>query len=290
MALMLPEPVTDVGALLGEGPAWDAGRGCLWFVDIKQRHLYRFEPLGGALQRWVAPEQIGWALPARDGTLVCGLRGGLYRFSPDSGHFEPWLAVETHLPGNRLNDATVDADGALWFGSMDDEECNDSGFIYRCAQGQMTQCALPPVCITNGPALSPDGATLYHSDTLGRRIFASRLDEARLPRDTRVFVTIEDGAGYPDGPVVDSEGCLWTGLFGGWSARRYSPQGKLLDTVRFPVANVTKLAFGGKDLRTVYATTARKGLSAAELAGQPRAGDLFAFRVAVAGLPLPLAH
>jgi len=287
---MLPEPVAAVGALLGEGPAWDAVRGCLWFVDIKQRHLYRFDPLSGALQRWAAPEQIGWALPARDGTLVCGLRGGLYRFSPDNGRFEPWLAVEAHLPGNRLNDATVDADGTLWFGSMDDEECSDSGFIYRCAQGEMIQCALPPVCITNGPALSPDGATLYHTDTLGRRIFASRLDATRMPRDTRVFVTIEEGAGYPDGPVVDSEGCLWTGLFGGWSARRYSPQGKLLETVRFPAANVTKLAFGGKDLRTVYATTARKGLSAAELASQPRAGDLFAFRVAVAGLPLPLAH
>ena len=287
---MVPLPVAHVAATLGEGPAWDAARGCLWFVDIKQRRLYRFDPDTRALQHWPAPEQIGWAFPAAGGDLVCGVRGGLQRFSPDSGAFAQWLSVETQVPGNRLNDATVDQDGAIWFGSMDDGETADSGFIYRCARGQLQDSGLPALCITNGPALCPAGRTLYHTDTLGRRIFASRLDEARLPRETRLFASIEPEAGYPDGPVIDSEGCLWTGLFGGWAARRYAPDGRLLETVRFPVSNVTKLAFGGPDLRTVYVTTARKGLSAAELAAQPLAGDLFAFRVATPGLPVPLVR
>ena len=101
----------------------------------------------------------------------------------------------------------------------------------------------------------------------------------------RVFATIEEGAGYPDGSVVDSEGCLWTGLFGGWSARRYAPDGRLLERVAFPVANVTKLAFGGTNLTTVYATTARKGLDAAALSAQPEAGGLFCFEAQVPGLP-----
>lgn len=285
-----PLLVARVGATLGEGPAWDTARGCLWFVDIKQRILYRYDPDGSVLRRWSAPEQIGWVLPGTDGELVCGLRGGLQRFSPDAGRFRSWLDVEEHLPGNRLNDATVDGDGTLWFGSMDDDETVESGHIYRCARGRLQNSGLPPVCITNGPALSPDGRTLYHTDTLGRRILASRLDDARLPCDTQLFATIEAGAGYPDGPVVDSEGCLWTGLFAGWAARRYAPDGRLLETVRFPVANVTKLAFGGSDLRTVYATTARKGLSPEDLAQQPHAGDLFAFRAPVAGLPLPLVR
>ena len=92
---------------------------------------------------------------------------------------------------------------------------------------------------------------------------------ARMARSSnkRVFVEIEEGAGYPDGPTVDSEGCLWTGLFGGWGVRRYAPDGRLLQTVRFPVANVTKIAFGGDDLTTAYATTAAKGLDAAALQG-----------------------
>jgi D-xylonolactonase len=83
---------------------------------------------------------------------------------------------------------------------------------------------------------------------------------------------------------VDSEGCLWTGLYAGWEARRYAPDGKLLETIRFPVSNITKLAFGGPDLRTIFATTAAKGLSENSLAKQPEAGNLFSFRADVAGV------
>ena len=137
--------------------------------------------------------------------------------------------------------------------------------------------------ITNGPAISPDGGTLYHTDTLQKRIYAFDLRADGSLSGKRIFVTIEEGAGYPDGPVVDSQGCLWTGLFGGWGARRYSAQGELLDCVSFPVANVTKLAFGGVDLMTVYATTARKGLNSAALADQPLAGGLFCFQAEVPG-------
>jgi sugar lactone lactonase YvrE len=87
---------------------------------------------------------------------------------------------------------------------------------------------------------------------------------------------------------LDAEGCLWIGLYAGWEARRYSPGGELLSRVRFPVANITKLAFVGDDLRTVYATTARQFLKPEELAEQPEAGDLFSFRTDVPGLPCPL--
>jgi sugar lactone lactonase YvrE len=84
---------------------------------------------------------------------------------------------------------------------------------------------------------------------------------------------------------VDAEGCVWTGLFAGWGARRYSPAGELVEVVRFPVANVTKLAFGGEDLTTVYATTAWKGLSLAERETQPLAGGVFRFEADTPGLP-----
>jgi D-xylonolactonase len=285
---ILPVAVARIEAELGEGPAWDAARQCLWFVDIKKHLLYRFDPASGALQTWKAPDQIGWALPAADGSLLAGVRGGLYRFEPASGQFVKLVSVEPDVPGNRLNDATTDATGALWFGSMDDAEEQLTGRIYRLAEGRVQDSGLAPVCITNGPAVSPDGTTLYHVDTLGRRILASRLNAGRLPCDTRVFAIIEDGAGYPDGPTVDSQGFVWIGLFAGWSARRYNPDGRLVDTVEFPVANITKLAFGGPDLRTAYVTTARKGLSMQELAAQPLAGSLFSFPANVPGLVQPV--
>ncbi|MDI1295412.1 MAG: SMP-30/gluconolactonase/LRE family protein, partial [bacterium] len=123
-----------------------------------------------------------------------------------------------------------------------------------------------------------------HVDTIGKVIWQTAIAPDGALGDTRCFTRIEDGAGHPDGPVVDAEGCLWIGLFGGWGVRRYDPRGQLMQYVRLPTANVTKIAFGGDDLSVAYATTARKNLSEAELAQQPLAGDLFAFDPGVRGL------
>jgi sugar lactone lactonase YvrE len=173
---------------------------------------------------------------------------------------------------------------------MDDAEAADTGAFYRFADGRLAGAGLPRVCITNGPAVSPDGRILYHVDTLGRTLWACGLGDDGVLSAPRRFATIAEGEGWPDGPAVDSEGHVWIGLFGGWAARRYAPDGGLVETVRFPVANVTKLAFGGADLRTAYATTAAKGLSARERAEQPEAGDLFAFRVDVPGVSVTPAR
>lgn len=278
------EPVLRIGATLGEGPAWFAD--ALWFVDIKAPAVHRFDPASGAHDSWAAPDQVGWVLPSADGGIIAGLKTGLHRFDPATGAFDLLAAVEPDRPGNRLNDATVDPAGRLWFGSMDDAEERPSGAIYRADDSGIAR-VIDGICITNGPAVSPDGTTLYHHDTLAGVVVASRIGVGGTLADTRVFATVQAGAGYPDGPTVDAEGCIWVGLYAGWGVRRYAPDGTLLTTVRLPTANVTKVAFGGPGLRTCYATTARKGLSPEQLAEQPHAGDLFAFDAGVAGLPLP---
>lgn len=280
-----PKSVLSVGATLGEGPVWVARDAALWFVDIKEHRIHRFDPTSGEARHWSAPAQVGWVLPTDDGLFAVGLQSGVHRFDPVDGSFVLLHAPEAALPGNRQNDATVAPDGAIWFGSMDDGEAQDSGRFYRLYKGLCADTGLPPVSITNGPALSADGRTLYHTDTLGKRIWRTSLSEDGAVEESRLFVEIEDGAGYPDGPTMDAEGCLWTGLFGGWAARRYDPAGKLVQEVRFPVSNITKIAFGGPDLRTAYATTARKGLDMTALTAQPLAGNLFAFDPGVAGVP-----
>jgi sugar lactone lactonase YvrE len=254
----------------------------VWFTDIKQKRVHRFDPGTGQGRSWTAPSEVGFLAPMANGHFIAGAKTGLLDFDPASGVFTPICAVEPDRPGNRLNDGAVDPTGRLWFGSMDDAESAASGMLYRFDRGSLAPMDSGYV-ITNGPAFSPDGRILYHTDTLERLIYAFDLRQDGSLANKRIFVNIEDGAGYPDGPVVDSEGCLWTGLFGGWSARRYSPQGRLLQIVRFPVANVTKLAFGGADLTTVYATTAHKGLNAAALAEQPLAGGLFRFEANIPG-------
>lgn len=282
MGLSAPHCIWPLEAALGEGPVWWRDR--LWFTDIKKMKLHACDGEGGACQSWDAPSQVGFLAPLKNGHLLAGAKTGLLDFDPASGAFDLVRIVEPERPGNRLNDGAVDAKGRLWFGSMDDAEDGATGRLYRLDRGGLAIMDSDYV-ITNGPAFSPDGQVLYHTDTLKKLIYAFDTGEDGSLRNRRVFAAIEDGAGWPDGPVVDAEGCVWTGLFGGWGVRRYSPQGALIGSVRFPVANVTKIAFGGADLKTVYATTARKGLDAAALAKQPLAGGLFRFDSDVAGLP-----
>jgi len=146
------------------------------------------------------------------------------------------------------------------------------------------------IAITNGPAVSPDGRILYFVDTLGGTIEAADIGEDGSLANRRAFAKIDPRTGHPDGPTIDSNGCLWISLYAGWEAQRYSARGELVERIRFPVANITKIAFGGDDRRTVFATTARQLLSADEIARQPQIGDLFEFRVDVPGMPCPLVR
>jgi len=274
--------VWPLGATLGEGPLWWGE--ALWFTDIKRQKIHRFDPATGEKKSWDAPSPLGFLAPCQNGHFIAGAKTGLLDFDPATGCFTRITEVEPERPGNRLNDGAVDPCGRLWFGSMDDGEEAPTGTLYRFYRGSLAPMDSGYV-ITNGPAFSPRGDVLYHTDTLARRIHAFDLASDGALTNKRLFVEIEDGAGYPDGPTVDSEGCLWTGLFGGWAVRRYAPDGRLLHTIRFPVANITKIAFGGADLMTAYATTAAKGLDVAEQKEQPLAGGLFCFEAPVPGLP-----
>ena len=279
-----PDCLWPLAAELGEGPIWVEAEQALYFVDIKGHAIHRCKVYGTDRQSWPVTQPIGFLQPLVDGDFIAGLKDGLYRFDPSDGSLWKCSAVEPHLPGNRLNDAYVDRQGHLWFGSMDDAETVPSGSLYRIdANGELQSKDIGYV-ITNGPAMSPDGRTFYHTDTLGCSIYAYDVSEQGDLSNKRCLLKIRDG--YPDGSCVDAEGFLWVALFGGHRIERYNPSGRLVQTVRLPCANVTKVAFGGADLRQVFVTTAWKGLSPAERTQQPLAGGLFTFRVDTPGLPL----
>jgi D-xylonolactonase len=285
MADKNPSPVWELEAELGEGPVWVERDQALWFVDIKKHRVHRYDPAGGEARSFDAPEQVGFILPAEHGGFVAGLQSGLYKFDETSGRFDLIVEVEPELPTNRLNDGVVDPAGRLWFGTMDNGEKVKSGAFYCFDRGQLTRTRLDGIAITNGPAISPDSKLLYYVDTLKGTIDVADIRDDGSLGEGRSFVRIDPKDGHPDGPTIDSEGHVWISLYAGWQARRYAPSGKLVDVVRFPVANITKIALGGPDLRTAFATTARQHLSAAEIAKQPLIGGLFEFRVNVSGVP-----
>ncbi|QBI05193.1 SMP-30/gluconolactonase/LRE family protein [Pseudoduganella albidiflava] len=258
----------------------------LYFVDIKQHKLHRCDAHGGQRQTWDMPGETGFALPAESGGFVCGLAGKLVHFDPATGTFAPITEFEADRPGNRLNDGHVAHDGALWFGSMDNAETAASGALYRydgALRSGLTKHD-DGIIITNGPAFSPDRKTFYHTDTFGKTVYAFDVTAEGTLANKRVFATIAE-PGWPDGSAVDAAGNVWVAVFRGARVLRYSPAGELLETIAFPVPNITKIAFGGPDLKTAFATTATKGLTAEERAAAPLAGGVFAFPVDVPGLP-----
>jgi sugar lactone lactonase YvrE len=285
-----PRNAWPLAAELGEGPVWVQRDHALWFVDIKKQQIHRYDPADGSKNSWDAPEQVGFVFPAERGGFVAGLQSGLYHFDDKSGGFELIAKVEADKPDNRLNDGIVDPQGRLWFGTMDNKEKAKSGAFYCFADGKVTATGIDDIAITNGPAVSPDGRLLYLVDTLKGTIEVADIGDDGSLDNRRPFTRIEKSDGHPDGPTIDSNGYLWISLYAGWEVRRYSPAGDLVERVRFPVANITKIAFGGEDLRTAYATTARQLLKPEDIAKQPQIGDLFEFRVDVPGVICPLVR
>ena len=277
--------VADVKAVLGEGPVWVAAEEALYWTDIEGRLLYRRAFADGDLDQWTVPFRIGSLAPSKGGGFVAGTDQGLFFADPGRNLYNPIANPERDLPTNRFNDGKVDRSGRFWAGTMDGTEKAAQGSLYRLDPDLSLTRVDEGYSVTNGPAFSPDGRTMYHNDS-GRQVtYAFDLDEAGNASNRRVFASFGEGEGYPDGMTVDCEGCLWIAFWDGWCLRRLSPEGELLEVLQVPVARPTSCAFGGPQLDHLFITSASRDLTEADLAGQPQAGGLFVAKPGVKGLP-----
>jgi sugar lactone lactonase YvrE len=281
-----PRVAVASGCVLGEGPVWDQRTGALLWVDIKNPAVWRFEPDTGESASLPVRERIGFvALTEDPEVVIAGFKSGLARLHLKSGETEPLVQPEPDKPGNRINDGHVGPGGHLYFGTMDDDEAEPTGRFYHW-DGQQLEAFGDAFVVTNGPAASHDGQTLYTVDSPGRFIYAHVLDEAR-PGPARRFVRFEEGWGHPDGLAVDAEGHVWVCHWGGSRITRFGPDGAPERIVPVPTAQVTKCAFGGPDLTTLYITTAGIGRDPHI---DPMAGHLFAVETGVRGLAANIAR
>ncbi len=258
-----PKVVWNLEAELGEGPVWVERDQALWFVDIKKQQVHRYDPASGSKESWDAPEQVGFIVPAERGGFVAGLQSGLFHFDETSGGFERIVEVEPDRPDNRLNDGVVDPKGRLWFGTMDNGEKAKTGAFYCFADGEVTRTrnrrnrdhersgrlarrAECSISSTRSKARSRRRTSATMARSASRRPFVKDRSQRRPSRradDRQQRVSLDFAVRRLGGAAV------------------ISPVGELVEQVRFPVANITKIAFGGTDLRTAYATTARQLLS-----------------------------
>lgn len=272
--------VLDAKAELGEGPLWDEAAQLLYWVNIKQREIHRFDPKSGRDEMWPAPETVGsLALRARGG-LVTALRDGFYFFEPATGAFQPIVQPEPERRENRFNDGKPDRQGRFWAGSMHDPEKLPTGGLYRLDPDHTCRRLVDGIICSNSLCWSPDGNTMYYGDSYARIVWAWDFDPASGEiANRRIFVRLPEEDGYPDGATVDAEGGVWVACWEGWQVIRFDPAGKAERKVKLPVAKPTCPAFGGADLDICYVTSAWIGGARQELSG-----GIFAFAPGVKGL------
>jgi sugar lactone lactonase YvrE len=279
--------VTGVQCELGEGPLWSSADSALYWIDILGQHIYRLDDGAAEPQRWDLPAKPGCIALRRGGGLMVAMKTGVHTIDLATGQLTLVVDPEPDRPGNRLNDGAADARGRFWIGSMDDEEKAVSGALYRIdADGSCTR-VLDQLGVSNGIGWSPDGATMYHTDSSARTITAYDFDvESGSIGRPRTFA--EDHDCSPDGLTVDADGFVWSAKYNGWRVVRYDPDGTVERVVQLPVQRPSCPAFGGPELDRLYITSASAHLSGAALAEGPLAGSLLVLdEPGAVGLPEP---
>ena len=278
---MQPEPIADYACITGEGPLWHPLEQKVYWCDIPQGRLFRYDPTTGRHEMCAQlPEDVGGFTFQADGTLLLFMARGAVKIWREG----VLTTVIDEIPLERearFNDVIADPAGRVFCGTMPTRE--RPGRLYRLdTDGTLTQL-LDGIGVSNGMGFTPDHRQMYYTDTRKREIYLFDYDQATGDiTNQRVFVKVPEGEGGPDGMTVDAEGHVWSARWDGSRLVRYNPAGQEVQRVFFPVKKVSSVIFGGADYGDMYITTA--GGNHKETDGEA-AGALFRLKSGVKGVP-----
>ncbi len=291
---------------LGESPFWNPHESRLYWVDIPGQRLRRMTVTSDlsakqVVEDWPLNEEPGCFAPAEQGGWVMALRSGIYRANVWGGELT-LLAPAPYDTGKlRFNDGKCDPEGNFWAGTMYEPRDQAAGVLYALQSGHSLQVKVTQATVANGLAWSPDGKTLYWSDTASHCIRAWDFDGptqalagervfAQLPMKPKTWTygsaEAKLYAGRPDGAAVDAEGFYYAAMYEGHRLAKFAPDGRCVAFIETPVQCPTMPCFGGEDFKTLFITTSAHGRSDAELKALPNSGCVFATRVQTPGLPV----
>ncbi|MBF6031045.1 SMP-30/gluconolactonase/LRE family protein [Pseudomonas sp. P115] len=284
------ELIVDARNAVGECPVWVPEENALYWVDIPNGGLQRWSATSGHVAAWTAPHMLACIARTDAGNWVAGMETGFFQLTPhNDGSLDTTLLAGIEHPRDdmRLNDGRCDRQGRFWAGSMVlNMGLNAAeGTLYRYASGTAPHAELGGFITLNGLAFSPDGRTMYASDShpLVQKIWAFDYDiDSGTPSNRRVFADMNNYLGRPDGAAVDAEGCYWICANDAGLIHRFTPEGRLDRSLSVPVKKPTMCAFGGSRLDTLFVTSIRDDHS-----DQSLSGGVFALNPGVQGLPEP---
>ena len=279
----------DAQATLGEGPIWDQRENVLWWIDINEHRLHRFDPAQNQNRTFDIGQRVGTVVPRLSGGLMLAVQNGFASFDPGNGSLQVINDPEADRPENRFNDGKCDPAGRFWAGTLElIEENMQAGTLYCLFEDGHVEAKVPDVGISNGIVWTSDKKTMYYIDTPTRRVDAFDYDnDTGSVSNRRAAIKLpDDFVGYPDGMTIDAEDNLWVCFWGGWGVIQFDPRtGKQLARIDVPASQVTACALGGPELKDLYITTARRDLQGPALEKEPQAGGLFHAQVEVGGVP-----
>lgn len=260
----------------GEAPVWVASENALWWVDMGTPAVRRLDLATGRSMEFQLGVCVTSLVPRASGGFLASTASGLAWYWPATARLEQFAEPEPDRPGNRFNDGKLDLAGRFWTGTMDDAEKAETGALYRVegADGRWTRVD-DGYKVTNGPAFSPGGRTMYHTDSGRRTIYAFDISVNGEPSNRRVWREFHELVGTPDGMATDTAGCLWIAFWDGACLRRFAPDATLLAEVPLPVSRPSSCCFAGPALDRLFVTSSGKNLAPDILAREPLSGCLF---------------
>jgi len=281
------KPLIDARFQLGESPVYDDRRAALWFCDIVNRALHRVTLGSLELATWTFPSEACSIGLAESDRIVIALRDEVGIFDPENGGYERIAPISLNSSEARLNDGKVGPDGAFWVGSMAKKEGGSrpaAGALYRVDASGKVERKVDGIATANGLAFSPDGTTMFHTDTHAPWIDRWKIDATSgVISDRTRIATPDDTVGRPDGGATDADGSYWSAGFSAGRLNRFSPDGKLLESHRLPVGATTMPCFGGDRLKTLFVTSSRDGLAQELLDRYPLTGSVLVSDSPVSG-------
>lgn len=280
---MEPRVIANVDCATGEGPLWHADEEKVYWVDIPNGRLYRYDPTTGAYELCFEGPAIGGFTIQEDGSLLLFMAKGAIGIWREGEALEMVVEEIPEERGTRFNDVIADPAGRVFCGTM--PEGDRPAHLYRLDTDGTLTLILDDVALSNGMGFTPDRSRMYYTDTRKQTIYLFDYDKATGElSNQRTFITVPvaEGEGHPDGMTVDADGNIWSARWDGHCIVQYSPNGKELRRVTFPVPKVSCLTFGGPDTTDMYVTTASTGNREQD---GPLAGSLFHLNLGVKGMP-----